>query len=415
MEFDGLSIVDEETETVSNNDAEQCAEEGPSALSATHQANVSRNANFFFVSDKPQDNENCAVISNCNPVGGACFDAVNGRHRQEQQFFGKIKLPNGKEGVFMSDVMLPHSNISSGLPIYGGNNLTRNSYDFVPANGFSPNDYHILSENVWPDIPAMLPGGAQNLIHGGSAVFPLPQSHYNYTFTPVDSTPLPDGTSTQDNYAFERPNNLPGIPDGDSLLPNIAKCIETTGNSYLSGSENTALQGCGVNDDMYFGMGENIEATTSAITSDDVTPDYYHRRGGPDLFISGAYPVTRSPGSFRVGGNLDTLLKQMSDKEKENIPAVTVTEVVGPGTVVKSESEGKEVPQKKGTENVSYSISVYILCDFNNLQLEIQGKFLLVHWTKFRSHLTSALDGGTNLISRSSRLTSGEISPCTTE
>jgi hypothetical protein len=162
-------------------------------------------------------------------------------------------------------------------------------------------------------------------------------------------------------------------------------------------------------------MGENIEATTSAITSDDVTPDYYHRRGGPDLFISGAYPVTRSPGSFRVGGNLDTLLKQMSDKEKENIPAVTVTEVVGPGTVVKSESEGKEVPQKKGTENVSYSISVYILCDFNNLQLEIQGKFLLVHWTKFRSHLTSALDGGTNLISRSSRLTSGEISPCTTE
>lgn len=361
MEFDGLSIVDEETETVSNNDAEQCVEDGPSALCATHQANPSRQANFSFGSDKPQDKENCAVISNRNPVSGACFNAVNGRHRQEQQFFGKIKLPNGKEGVFMSDVMLPHSNISNGLPIYGGNNLTRNSYDFVSANGFSPNDYHILSENVWPDIPAMLPGG--------SAVFPLPQSHYNYTFTPVDSTPLPEGTSTQDNYAFERPNNLPGIPDGDSLLPNIAKCLETTENSYLSGGENTELQGCGVNDDTYFGMGENIEATTSAITSDDVTPDYYHRRGGPDLFISGAYPATRSPGSFRVGGNLDPLLKQMSDIEKENIPTVTVTEVVDPGTVVvKSESDGKDVPQKKSRENVSYSIYFYILCNFNNLQ-----------------------------------------------
>jgi len=369
VEFDGLSIVDEETETVSNNDTEQCAEDGPSVLSATHQANASRHANTFFGSDKPQDNENCAVISNRNPVGGACFNAVNGRHRQEQQFFGKIKLPNGKEGVFMSDAMLPHSNISNGLPIYGGNNLTRNSYDFVSPNGFSPNDYHILNENVWPDIPAMLPGGAQNLIHGGSAVFPLPQSHYNFTFTPVDSTPLPDGTSTQDNYAFERPNNLPGIPDGDSLSPNIAKCLETTGNSYLSRGENTALQGCGVNDDMYFGMGKNIEATTSAITSDDVTPDYYHRRGGPDLFISGAYPVARSPSSFRVGGNLDPSLKQVSDKGKENIPKVTVTDVVGPGTVVvKSESDEKDVLQKNGTENVSYSISFYIPRKFNNLQ-----------------------------------------------
>ena len=364
VEFDGLSIVDEETETVSNNDTEQCAEDGPSALSATHQVHASRHASFVFGGDKPQDNENCAMISSRNAVGGACFNAVNGTDRKEQQFFGKIKLPNGKEGVFMSDVMLPNSNISNGLPIYGGNNLTRNSYDFVSANGFSPNDYHILNENVWPDIPAMLPGGAQNLIHGGSAVFPLPQSHYNYAFTPVDSTPLPDGTSTQDNYAFERPNNRRGIPDGDSLLPNIAKCLETTENSYLTGGENTAMQECGVNDDMYFGMGENIEAT-SAITSDDVTPDYYHRRGGPDLFISGAYPVTRSPGSFRAGGNLEPLLKQMSGKEKENIPAVRVTEIVDPGNiVVKSESDGTEVPQKSCTENVSYSISILHIMQF---------------------------------------------------
>jgi hypothetical protein len=275
----------------------------------------------------------------------------------------------------MSDVMLPHSNISSGLSIYGGNNLTRSSYDFVSANGFSPNDYHVLNENVLPDIPTMLPVGAQNMIHGGSAVFPVPQSHYNYTFTPIDSTPLPDSTST-----FERPNNLPGIPDGESLLPNIAKCLETTENSYLRGGENTTLQECGVNDDTYFGMGENIQATTSAITSDDVTPDYYHRRGGPDLFISGAYPVTRSPSSFRIGGDLDPLLKQTSDKDKKTIPAVTVTEVDGLGTdVVKSESDGKDVPQKNGTGNVSYSISIYILYYFNNLQLEIQCKFLPVH------------------------------------
>jgi hypothetical protein len=353
VEFDGLSIVDEETETVSNNDAEQCAEDGPSALPATHQANDSRQASFILGGVKPEDSENCAVTSNHNQVGGACFNAVNGGHRQEQQFFGKIKLPNGKEGVFMSDVMLPNSNISNGLQIYGGNNLTGNSYDFVSANGFSPNDYHILSENVWPDIPVMLPGGAQNVINTGSVVFPSSQSHYNYTFTPVDSTVLPDGTATQDSYAFERPNNLPGIPDGDALLPNITKCLETNENSYLRGGDNTAQQQYGLNDDTYFGMGENIEATTTAVTSDDVTQDYYHRRGGPDLFISGAYPVTRSPGSVPVGGSLHPSPKQTSDKEKEHIPAVTITEDVGPGTVVvNSVSDGKDEPQKN-TENVS--------------------------------------------------------------
>jgi hypothetical protein len=70
----------------------------------------------------------------------------------------------------------------------------------------------------------------------------------------------------------------------------------------------------------------------------------------------------------------------MSDKDTKNIPAVTVTEVDGPGTdVVKSESDGKDIPQKNATENVSYSISIYILCNFNNLQLEIRGKFLPVH------------------------------------
>lgn len=353
MEFDGLSIVDEETETVSNNDVEQCAEDRPSTLPATHQANASRHAGFIFGGAKPQDSENCAAISNRNQVGGACFNTVNGRHRQEQQFFGKIKLPNGKEGVFMSDIMLPNSNISNGLPIYGGNNLTGNSYDFVSANGFSPNEYHILNENVWPDIPAMLPDGAQNVIHSDSAVFPSSQSHYNYTFTPVDSTLLPDGITTRDNYAFERPNHVLGIPDGDGLLPNVTKRLDTNGSSYLTGSERAALQEFGVNDDTYFGMGGNIEATT-AITSDDVTPDYYHRRGGPDLFISGAYPVTRSPASFPIGASLDPLLKQMSDNEKETIPAVTNTEVAGPGTVVvKSESNGKDVPQQNGTENVS--------------------------------------------------------------
>lgn len=352
VEFDGLSIVDEEAETVSNNDVEQCAEDGSSSLSATHQPNASRQASFSF-GVKPQDTENFALISNPNQVGGACFNAVNGRHRQEQQFFGKIKLPNGKEGVFMSDAMLPNSNISNGLPIYGGNSLTANSYDFVSANGFSPNDYHILNENLWPDIPAMLPGGEQNVINSGSAVFPSSQSHYNYTFTPVDSTLLPDGSTTQDNYALDRSNNFPGIPNGDALLPNIVTGLERNNSSYLRGGENTELQECGVNDDTYFGMGGNVEATT-ATASDEVSPDYYHTRGGPDFFISGAYPVTRSPRSFPVGENLDQLRKETSDKEKENIVAVTVTEVAGPDTtVVKPESDGKDIPQKNGTENVS--------------------------------------------------------------
>jgi hypothetical protein len=352
VEFDGLSIVDEETETVSNDvtPIEQCAEEGASALPASHQFNATRQASINFGDVKPKGSENCAVISNNNQVNGACFNTPNGSHRHEQ-FFGKIKLPNGKEGVFMSDVMLPNSNISNGLPVYGGSNLKGNSYDCGSAIGFGPSDYNILNENVWSEIPAMLPGAPQNMVRNGSAMLPPSQSHYNYTFTPVDSTLLPNGSSVQDNYAFERPNNFPGIPDDEALLPNIDICRETrNANEYSERGENTVVQECGVNDDTYFGMGENIQETTA---NDNMMPGYY-RRGGPDLFITGAYPVTRSPGSFPVGGNLDQLLRQMGNKESEIVTSVAVTEATGSGTALaKYESDGKEAPTKDDTENVS--------------------------------------------------------------
>jgi hypothetical protein len=296
------------------------------------------------------------VISNRNQVDSAFFNTTNGRHRHEQQFFGKIKLPNGKEGVFMSDAMLPNSNnISSGLPIYEGGNLKGNSCDLGPITGLSPNDYHILNENVWSEMPATLPGASQNVAHNGSTIFPPPQSHYNYTFTPVDSTLLSNGASTQDSYAFGRPNGFSGLSDTDALLPSIATYRDTrTENAYLERGGKTVLHEYGVNDDTYFGMGRNIEATTTTTTEEDTMPDYYHKRGGPDLFISGAYPITKSPGSFPVGGNLDQLLKQMSNRESENVAAVEVTEATDSGTAVdKPENDGKEIPQKDDTENVS--------------------------------------------------------------
>jgi hypothetical protein len=352
VEFDGLSIVDEETDTVSNDlpPIEQCAEAGSSAPPAFHQFNATRQANVLFGVVKPQGGEECAVISNNNQVNSADFNTLNGRH--EQQFFGKIKLPNGKEGVFMSDVMLPNSNISNGLPVYGGNSLKGNSYDCGSAIEFGPSDYHILNTNIWPEISATLPGAPQNMVRNGSAKFPPPQSHYNYTFTPVDSTLLSNGTSVQENYAFESPKNVPGIPEDEELLANIDTCREAgTANAYSERGENTVLQECGLNDDTYFGMGENIQDAATA--SDDMTPGYY-RRGGPDLFITGAYPVTRSPSSFPVGGNLDQLLRQMSNKESERVKSVPVTEATGSDTAVaKYESDMEEAPNKNGTENVS--------------------------------------------------------------
>jgi hypothetical protein len=359
VEFDGLSIVDEETETVSNDvtPAEQAADEGACALLAAHKPKDSRQDAIIFGVVKPQDSESCTVISKHNQVDSAYFNNPNATLRHEQQFFGKIKLPNGKEGVFMSDAVLPNHNISNGLPIYVGNSLKGNSYDFGSVVGFNQNDHHILNENVWPEIPTPFAGASQNVIHRGSTMFPPSQSHYNLTFTPVDSTLLPNGASTQDNYAFERPNNFSGIPDADGLLPKIAACSETRSeNAYLEGGGNTALHECDVNDDMYFGMGENMAAAATATTGDDVTPDYYHRRGGPDLFISGAYPITRSPGAFPVGGNLDQLLRQMSNKEGENVRRVfAVPEPTFVTDVGQSESDAKKVPRRDDAENVSCS------------------------------------------------------------
>lgn len=354
MEFDGLSIVDEENETVSNDltPVEKCAEESQSARLALQQLNATRQATNLFGGVKPQGGEKCPTISNNNQINSACFKTLNGRHGQEQQFFGKIKLPNGKEGVFMSDVMLPNSNISNGLRVYGGNNLKGNSYDCGSAIEFPPSDYHMLNENVWSDIPAILPGAQQNVVSNGSAMFPPPQSHYNYTFTPVDSALLSNGTSVQDNYAFESPKNFPGIPEDEALLQNIDTCREArTANACSERGENTVLQEGGLNDDTYFGMGENIQDTANV--SDDLMPGYY-RKGGADLFITGAYPVTRSPGSFPVGGNLDQLLRQMSNKESESVTSVPVTEANSSATAVaKHESDREEVPTKDGTENVS--------------------------------------------------------------
>jgi hypothetical protein len=356
VEFDGLSIVDEETETVSNDlsPAEQCADEGKSRKSppsAFHQFNATRQTTNLIGGAKPQDGEKCAVISNNNQVNCAGFNTLNGRHGHEKQFFGKIKLPNGKEAVFMSDVILPDSNISNGLPVYGDNNLKANSYDCGSAIEFGPSNYHILNENVWSETRAMLPGAPQNMVRNGSTIFPPPQSHYNYTFTPIDSTMLSNGTSVQDNYAFENPKNFSGIPGGEALLPNIDTCCEDrTENIYTERSENTVLPECGLNDDAYFGMGENIHDTA---TASDVMSDYY-TRGGPDLFITGAYPVTSSPGSFPVGGNLDQLLRQMSNKESENVASVLLTEATGSGAAVaKHESDRQEAPNKNDTENVS--------------------------------------------------------------
>ncbi|XP_069694423.1 mucin-4-like isoform X2 [Periplaneta americana] len=138
--------------------------------------------------------------------------------RGEQQFLGKIKLPSGKEGVFLSDAALPN-----GLPLYNAA-AAATAYDFGSVMGFGPSDYRA----AWPDVPALLPSVGQSVM-----VFPSSQSHYNYTFTPVDAE-----------------------------------------------------------HDGYFGMSD----------------DCYQRRGGPDLFISGAYPATRSPGV-----NLDQLLRQMNE------------------------------------------------------------------------------------------------------
>ncbi|XP_023720388.1 mucin-17 isoform X2 [Cryptotermes secundus] len=250
----------------------------------------------------------------------------------------------------MSDVMLPNSNISNGLPVYGGNNLKGNSYDCGSTIEFPPSDYHILNENLWSEIPAILPGAQQNVVSNGSAIFPPSQSHYNYTFTPVDATLLSNGTSVQDNYAFESPKSFRGIPEDEELLPNIDTCEARTANAYSERGQNTVLQECGLNDDTYFGMGENIQDTAN--TSDDLMPGYY-RKGGADLLITGGYPVTRSPGSFPVGGNLDQLLRQMSNKESERVTSVPVTEVTSSVTAVaKHESDREEVPTKDGTENV---------------------------------------------------------------
>lgn len=340
VEFDGLSIVDEETETVSNDvtPVETCAENGASVVpSASRQADVS----FGGVK---QESDICPEILNLNQVDGARFNTPNGRHRNDQQFFGKIKLPNGKEGVFMSDAMLPDSdNISSGLPVYGCNNFKGNSYELGPITGFNPNDYHILNENVWSKTPETLLGASQNE--------PQPQSHYNYTFTPVDSTMLSNGASARDNNAFETTNEF---PDANSLSNVETYRDARTEHGYLERGGNSVLHGFGVNDDTYFGMGENIEETRTINTGDEIIPDYYHKRGGPDLFISGAYPVTRSPGSFPVGVNLDQLLKQMNNRESENVSTVAVTEATGSGTsVAKPESDDKEIPQEDGTEKVS--------------------------------------------------------------
>lgn len=354
MEFDGLSIVDEETETVSNDliPVEHCAEEGSSATPALHQFNATRQATNLFGGIKSQGGEQCAVISNNNQLNGACFNTLNGRHGHETQFFGKIKLPNGKEGVFMSDVMLPNSNISNGLPVYGGNSLKGNSYDCGSVTEFGPSDYHILNENVWSEIPAILPGAPQNMVRNGSVMFPPPQSHYNYTFTPIDSTLLSNGTTVQDNYAFESPKIFPGIPEGEALLPNIDTCREDrTANAYSERGEHKVLQECALNDDTYFGMGENIQDTATA--NDDMMPGYY-RRGGPDVFITGAYPVTESPSSFPIGGNLDQLLRQMSNNESESMTSVPVTEATASDTAVaKCKSDRQEDHTKDGTENVS--------------------------------------------------------------
>jgi hypothetical protein len=346
VEFDGLSIVDEETETVSNDvtPVDQGAED-----------NLTRQARVSFGGVKGKDSDICGVISNRNQVDSACFNNPNARHRHEQQFFGKIKLPNGKEGVFMSDAVLPNSsNISSGLPIYGDTNLKGNSYDLGPITGFNPNDYHILNENVWSEIPATSPGVSQNVAHSGPTMFPPPQSHYNYTFTPVDPTLLSNGASAQDSCAFGRSNEFSGLPDADALFPNFPTYRDTrTEHAYLERGDNTVLHDYGVNDDMYFGMGENIDATTATITG-EIIPDYYHKRGGPDVFISGAYPVAKSPGSFPAGGNLDQLLKQMNNRENENVPVVSTAEVTGFGTAVdKPESDVKELPQKDDAQNVS--------------------------------------------------------------
>jgi hypothetical protein len=373
VEFDGLSIVDEETETVSTNDVtsvEQCAEDdGASTEPVSHRSNVSRQANVISGCVKRQDSETCAVISNSNQVEGSCFNITNGRHRHEQQFFGKIVLPNGKEGVFMSDAMLPNSNsVSNGLPVYGCSNLKGNSCDLESITGFDPNDYHVMNENVWSEIPAALPSTSQNVAHDGSTLFPPSQSHYNYTFTPVDSTLLSNGTFTQDSYAIERPNDFSGLSAADAMLPNISTCGDTrTDNAYLERVGNTVLHEYGVNDDIYFGMGENIEATTTTTTTaaDDNMPDYYHKRGGPDLFISGAYPVTKSPSYFPVGGNLDQLLRQIGNRESENVRVDAVTEATGSGkAVAKMESDTKDIPQKDDTENVSQNnLLELLLCD----------------------------------------------------
>jgi hypothetical protein len=355
VEFDGLSIVDEETETVSNDltPVEQCADakEGASTPFASRQFNVTRQANMVFGSVKSQDGEKYAMISNNGQVNGACFSTLHGRDRHEQQFFGKIKLPNGKEGVFMSDAMLPNSDISNGLQIYGGDDLKGNSYGCGTAIEFGQSDYHILNENLWSDIPTLLPAAPQNVVGNRSAILPSSQGHYNYAFTPVDSTLLPNGTSAQDNYAFEKPNNFPGIPQNKTMSDNDA-CRETRSvNVYSERGENTELQECGLNDDTYFGMGENIQDTATA--NDDIMPGYY-RRGGPDLFITGAYPLTTSPASFPVGGNLDQLLRQMDKKESESVTSVPVMESTGSGTAVaKCEIEREEAPAKDSTENVS--------------------------------------------------------------
>ncbi|PSN51829.1 hypothetical protein C0J52_17683 [Blattella germanica] len=141
----------------------------------------------------------------------ATCDSANSKHKHEQQFFGKIKLPNGKEGVFMSDGMLPNS------------------------NGVQPCS--------WPE-----------------------QSYYNYTFTPVDSS-APRISAAQENDGF-----FGTVPTGE----------------------------------------------------------YFQRRGGPDVFISGAYPVTASPTSFPVGGNLDQLLKQMNGNENENTVQIAEPQVAQP-------------------------------------------------------------------------------------
>jgi hypothetical protein len=352
VEFDGLSIVDEENETVSNDlsPIEQCADakEGTSTPFASRQFNVTRQANVVFGSAKSQqDSENYAMISNNGQVNGESFNKLHGRDGHEQQFFGKIKLPNGKEGVFMSDVMLSNSNISNGLPIYGGNDLKGNSCGCGTAIEFGQSDYHVLNENLWSDIPVMLPGAPQKVVRNGSAMFPPSQSHYNYTFTPVDSTLLPNGTS-----AFERPNNFSAIPQNEALLSNNDACRETrSANAYSERGGNTELQECGLNDDTYFGMGENIQDTATA--SDDTMSGYY-RRGGPDLFITGAYPLTTSPASFPVGGNLDQLLRQMDKKESESVTSVPVVESTGSGiAVAKCEIEKKEARTEDGTENVS--------------------------------------------------------------